>query len=290
VDVLPHHPLSAPAPVRRRPRRPGPSTAHILVLVAAVAVLALLVPALLVPALFGAVRGGATAAAAGPPVPTDAATTALATPPPAPAGSGGYVFMATQDDGSGDPVRWDPCRPIHYVLRPEGAPPGGQALVEQSIARISELTGLVFVDDGRTDEAPDPDRRALDRARYGDRWSPVLIAWTDPAELPEMAGAAGRGGPVPVSAGAEGRLRYVSGVVYLNGANLRDVANWNAGRAKIRGVILHELGHLVGLGHAGDPNQLMFDRQTVLAGERLGDGDLRGLAALGGGPCFGRTS
>jgi hypothetical protein len=255
-------------------------------MVTGVAALAVLVVILLGAALLGAARSGQAAGTAVPPVPPDAASTPLATPSPAPAGSGGYVFMATEDDGSGRPVRWDPCRPIHYVVRPAGAPPGGQALLDQAIARISALTGLVFVADGSTDEAPSADRPVLDRSRYGNRWSPVLIAWTDPTEYPEMAGAAGRGGPAAVAGDRVGRRHYVSGVVLLNGANLRDVANWNAGRAKIRGVILHELGHLVGLGHSSDPNQLMFDRQTVLAGERLGDGDLRGLSALGGGPCF----
>ena len=50
----------------------------------------------------------------------------------------------------------------------------------------------------------------------------------------------------------------------------------------LRGL-LHELGHLVGLDHVDDPNELMYPR----AAERTsyGPGDLKGLALLGAIPC-----
>jgi hypothetical protein len=48
-------------------------------------------------------------------------------------------------------------------------------------------------------------------------------------------------------------------------------------------VVLHELGHLVGLAHVNDPQQLMYSRGSTSNG--LGPGDLAGLARLGEGAC-----
>ena len=50
-------------------------------------------------------------------------------------------------------------------------------------------------------------------------------------------------------------------------------------------MLLHELGHLVGLGHVADPYQVMYDTNAYpLPSYR--SGDLRGLAKLGLGRCF----
>ena len=73
---------------------------------------------------------------------------------------------------------YDPCRPIHYVVRPDGAPPGGAELIRTAVAQVSGATGLQFVDDGPTQEAPSTDREAYQPELYGRRWAPVLIAWS----------------------------------------------------------------------------------------------------------------
>jgi predicted Zn-dependent protease len=48
-------------------------------------------------------------------------------------------------------------------------------------------------------------------------------------------------------------------------------------------VVLHELGHLVGLAHVDDVNQIMFSRGGQVADYQ--QGDRVGLGALGKGPC-----
>jgi hypothetical protein len=219
-----------------------------------------------------------------PGLPADAATAPLARPVAAPGGSGGYRFLNVLGDGSGRPVRWDPCRPIHYVVREVGAPPGAAAALSSALREIESLTGLRFVADGPTTEVPRRDRSMMQVERYGRRWAPVLIAWTDPAEYPAMAGFAGLGGGDPLAGRAAGTDRYVSGVVLLNRDHLVAVAGWPGGGARLRAVILHELGHLVGLDHVDDPRELMYARPSVL-NDDLADGDRRGLAALSGGPC-----
>lgn len=108
----------------------------------------------------------------------DAADEPLGTPMDAPVASGSYDFVATQPDGVG-PVAYDPCRAIHYVIRPENSPVGGEELVLDAVDRMSAVTGLQFVYDGATDEQPSRDREAFQPGRYGDRWAPVLITWPD---------------------------------------------------------------------------------------------------------------
>jgi hypothetical protein len=218
-------------------------------------------------------------------LPADASSAPLGRAEPAPEGAGGYRFLGLEDDGTLRPVRWDPCRPIHYVVRPDGAPPGGEAAVRAAVSRMQRLTGLRFVRDGVTDEAPREDRPTMDVARYGNRWSPVLVAWTDPQEYPNMSGYAGLGGPDAVSGDEPGTRRYVTGVVLLNRDHLAEVRNWPDGPDRVEAVVLHEFGHLVGLDHVDDASQLMFRRPTALP-EVVGDGDRRGLARLGDGPCF----
>lgn len=220
-----------------------------------------------------------------PALPVDVASAPLARPAPAPSGVGGYRILEFEDDGSGRPVRWDPCRPIHYVVRPAGAPAGGQLAISQAISRIEQVTGLRFSFDGETQETPRPHRPTVDIARYGSRWSPVLIAWTNPGEYPLMKGYAGLGGPDTVSGSTPGHRRYVGGVVLLNRDHLRQVIHWDDGQARLDAVVLHEFGHLIGLDHVPDPSQLMYKQPTPHAGG-FGDGDRRGLALLSGGPCF----
>ncbi len=220
-----------------------------------------------------------------PALPDDAAGTPLALPAPAPAGQGGYVLLEREDDGSGRPVRWDPCRPIHYVIRERGAPAGGDEAVRSSIALVEQLTGLRFVFDGYTSEAPLADRPTIQDRRYGDRWAPVLVAWTDPQEYPPMASYAGLGGPDAVSGRVPGHRRFVSGVVLLNRSYLGQTVRWTGGQDRLRAVVLHEFGHLAGLDHVDDPGQLMYKQPTPKPGG-FADGDRRGLAALSGGPCF----
>jgi hypothetical protein len=234
------------------------------------------------PALLGLSRPGE---GVHPALPVDAAAAPLARPAPAPSGVGGYRLLELQDDDSGRPVRWDPCRPIHYVIRPDGAPPGGRQAVRRSIAAIEKVTGLRFSFDGETRETPRRDRPTVDVVRYGSRWSPVLVAWTDPEEYPAMTGYAGLGGPDAVAGSSAGHRRYVTGVVLLNRRHLAEVVRWDDGQARLNAVVLHEFGHLTGLDHVPDQGQLMYKQPTAHPG-RFGDGDRRGLALLSGGPCF----
>src|SRR5829696_3496322 len=126
----------ARAPRRRRPRWPGAPLLALLTVVASIW--------LWQERPFDSRHGfGADA----PPAGIGAAQAPLGAPPTMPVGRGGYTFMRLQGDG-GDPVAYDPCRPIHFTTSTVGLPPGGDTLVREAVATMSDASGLRFVDDG----------------------------------------------------------------------------------------------------------------------------------------------
>jgi hypothetical protein len=207
-------------------------------------------------------------------------------PAPDPSGAGGYAFVATQDDGS-RPVAYDPCQAIPLVVNSSSAPPGAEAILSGAIEAVSDATGLRFTIEGPTDEVPSGSREVILPDLYGDRWAPVLVAWTDPETVPDLSGdVVGAAGSYHTTAPDASERVYVSGIVMLDGPDIVEVLDRPEGRAEAQAIVMHEFGHLVGLDHVDDPTQLMYPRmQEGLV--TFQPGDLSGLDQLGRGRCFG---
>jgi len=120
---------------------------------------------------------------------------------------------------------------------------------------------------------------------YGDRWAPVLISWVTPNENPDFAAdVTGEGGSSAMS--RDGRpSAYVTGAVELDAGQLASILQRPGGNQIVRAIMLHELGHLVGLDHINVANQLMYPQGQPGVTD-FGIGDLTGLAALGRGSCM----
>lgn len=149
------------------------------------------------------------------------ALTPLGVPAAVPAGGGPHQFLMTQSDGA-TPVAYDPCRVIHYVTSGLSEAPGGSdRLVRDAVKTVSELTGLVFVDDGATDEAPSDDRAAYQPDRYGEHWAPVLISWSTAARSPRLGVTTPEGAPAGTTVDVLGYAGSVSAGFTTEGASVK---------------------------------------------------------------------
>lgn len=214
------------------------------------------------------------------PRPADSLGRVLPAVPVTTAGSHAFLHV----DEAGGPVGYDPCRPVRYVVRPDGAPDQGAALLADAIVVVEQASGVRFEQVGTTDEPPVEDRPLIQPERYGDGWAPVLVAWADETEVAELAGqVAGVGGSAAVP-GADGRGQWLAaGRVVLDTDDVTGLLRRADGHAQARGIVVHELAHVLGLDHVDDPTELMHPMTSTRAD--LGPGDRQGLALVGQVAC-----
>jgi hypothetical protein len=212
------------------------------------------------------------------------------TPDRIPSLPAGFSFTFVKADNC-SPVRWDPCQPVHFVVNPAGAPAGGVADVQEAFNRLGQATGIAFTNDGTTDEVGR--RGPYVEDRYPGRWAPILVSWTRNSGNRPNVEVVGTG--FPYRAGDV----LVSGTLTLNADAVSDRAKNTPipdGYAPAPGfgaigaegatwgrVIMHELAHVMGLGHTRDRDQLMYP-DTAEQTSHTTDyrpGDREGLRLLG---------
>lgn len=182
-------------------------------------------------------------------------------------GGGGYEFLATQGD---NPVTWNHCQAIRYQVNPKGAPADWQEIVHTAIEDVEDASGFVFADRGTTVKT-----QLIGAGLYpGNEWEPVLIVWSDRYQNQSLDGnVIGRGGSRTIE--VNGVRRYVIGQVSLDSSEKDPF--------ETRMVLEHELGHVLGLDHTSDRDQLMYSAYHGQKG--LGQGDIAGLKRLHDVPC-----
>jgi hypothetical protein len=195
-------------------------------------------------------------------------------------GAQGYKALWV-DPESGEPVRYNACEPVRYVINPAHAPAGAVPEVHEAFEMTSEATGITFTYQGETDEPPVLLREPYQPDRYGDRWAPVLIAWGPVIQSSQVSGE----GQTIGHARSDYRLNDSGDPVYVSGfATFAPDANLAPGfGGETRGqLFLHELGHVVGLDHIEDPTSVM-NPMVGLRPAMWGGGDRAGLWSLGMG-------
>ncbi|MCA1780879.1 MAG: hypothetical protein ABR500_02995 [Dermatophilaceae bacterium] len=183
-------------------------------------------------------------------------------------GGPGYSFARLQPDGV-SPATW-PCEgSIPVEVNPAGAPAGYESIIGSAIARINDASGFSFEVVGET-----TDRNFLERGV-----GPVLLGFSDGTEIELLAGdAAGIGGATYARDSGGGPITAVGGVLALD---TEVVTDDSLEFAEV--ILLHELAHVLGLGHTDSPGQLM--RATGTGQRDFGAGDRAGLAHLRDAAC-----
>ena len=191
-------------------------------------------------------------------------------------GRGEYTFLRQRANGS--PVRWNPCEPIHYQTNLTGAPQDEFADVEEATRRVTAATGIRFVYDGPTNALPPGISDAPHvRTPPGQTSAPLLIAWLDHEEWLDIGGTdreVALALPIPESDG----FYYDTGFVAVNGTQ-HLLPGFGVGPTW-GPVILHELGHIMGLGHVRGTDELMNPKENPIVTD-FQRGDLEGLEILG---------
>ena len=222
-----------------------------------------------------------------------------ATVAPAPAGATlTYALHHAADPYSGRSVvvRWSPCQvtstgtTTHYITyRVNAAGHSSRiTLVKEALAKVTAASGLRFRYLGTTTYVP---RDAVIHYPSGDKYvfdaaqeraktgAELVVAWAPRSATNLLSGTEAGSGTASWSASAGSQLRIVEGAVVMR-TGVPLLSGFHAGES-VGTLLLHELGHAVGLGHVGFRSQVMYPVIGSWSPAGYGSGDDAGLRLVG---------
>jgi hypothetical protein len=177
---------------------------------------------------------------------------------------------------SGWVQRWNPCAPVHYRVN-LSLEPGGLPAVQAAVATLSKATGITFAYDGTTSFTPS--------SGNWNQPAPLVIAFAHPAG--QTYGSSYLGGTNQLGEGGyQSQYTSVLGKItsykIIKGYVVIDATGYNRADGHVRtAVLLHELGHAVGLNHAHLTSEVMYPSVSDAGPNYYSAGDLAGLSKVG---------
>jgi hypothetical protein len=177
-------------------------------------------------------------------------------------------------------ARWDPCTVIGWRINVRQATTGALADTKAAFKRISQATGFTFRYRGTTTGIPQADSNS---------WYPndtqIVVAWARKKQSSIF-------NSIP-TADAAGMPYYLMGYHNGDGSSAYKISKGSVvidSTLRIKGgfaygitrgdLLMHELGHVMGLAHYSSSSEMMNPVMTRGAA-RYGRGDLAGLEAHG---------
>lgn len=193
------------------------------------------------------------------------------------ASRGSATSYSLSKNTNGTVTRWNPCDgTIRVRVNPTGGGSGALFDAQTAIKSLAASTGLHFVYDGTTSFIP----RSANSTSMP---APLVIAWASRLQTDYLGiGAIGEGGWRSSGSSTDGvhwTWKIIQGFVVLDPAAR---VSGGFGRGASRGALLmHELGHVAGLGHTNDALQVMSPVLSSTSYGNWGAGDKTGLTAVG---------
>jgi hypothetical protein len=190
-------------------------------------------------------------------------------------------------NGSKPVLRWNPCQTtITYKVNLASVPSKYRTAIlketKTAVARVATATRMKFTYKGTTSEVPQPGSASKQSAE-------IIIAWTSPSKTRYgLYGAtAGQGGFTwawsSVKSGGKTTYRYAArrGFVVLDTPQALKMKSGFGSGVRRTNLLMHELGHAVGLQHVSDTRQLMYPTLRSSTPSGFASGDKAGLSRVG---------